>query len=240
MAGEFAFVHGMSHGAWCWTPLAERLERRGHHVLAVDLPGHGRRAHEWRRASIGAYARAVADALALAGFSRAVVVGHSMAGAVIPKVAELAPARIAHLVFLAAVVPSAHGRLADHFPPAIRALFRGLARAGGGVVQYPAQLEHARWLTDLAPDDPRLIDALPRLTPQPAAPWLESVDYGRFYAMRLPRSYVRCLGDAAVPPERAAQYAARLGVTPIDLHTAHGPMLSAPDEVARILERCAR
>jgi len=237
MGREFVLVHGMSHGAWCWKPLAERLERRGHRVLAVDLPGHGPRAHEWRRASIGAYARAVTEALALAGFSRAVVVGHSMAGAVIPKVAEWAPARVAHLVFLAAVVPPPVGRLADHFPPAIRALFRGLARAGGGVVQYPAQLEHARWLTDLAPGDARLVDALPRLTPQPAAPWEERVDYRRFFAMRVPRTYVRCLGDAAVTPERAAVYAARLGVAPIDLDTAHGPMLSAPDALARILER---
>ncbi len=240
MASEFALVHGMSHGAWCWQPLTERLERRGHRVVAVDLPGHGARAHEWRRASIGAYARAVADALAQAGFSRAVVVGHSMAGAVIPKVAELAPARIAHLVFLAAVVPPVQGRLADQFPPAIRALFRGLASAGGGAVQYPAQVEHARWLSDLDAGDRRLVAALPRLTPQPAAPWLERVDYRRFHAMRVPRSYVRCLRDLAIPPDRAALYAARLGVTPIDLDTAHGPMLSAPDALARVLEGVAR
>ncbi|MGH7393442.1 MAG: alpha/beta fold hydrolase, partial [Candidatus Rokuibacteriota bacterium] len=69
MGREFALVHGMSHGAWCWRPVTERLERRGHRVIAVDLPGHGPRAHEWRRASVGAYARAVADALALAGFA---------------------------------------------------------------------------------------------------------------------------------------------------------------------------
>lgn len=237
MGREFAFVHGMSHGAWCWRPVTERLEGRGHRVIAVDLPGHGPRAHEWRHASIGAYARAVADALALAGFSRAVVVGHSMAGAVIPKVVELTPARVAHLVFLAAVVPARRGRLADHFPPSVRALFRGLARAAGGVVQYPAQVEHARWMTDLCPGDPRVVDALARLTPQPAAPWEERVDYSRFYATNVPRTYVRCLGDAAVTPERAAQYAARLGVVPIDLDTAHGPMLSAPDELVRILER---
>jgi len=237
MTREFALVHGMSHGAWCWRPLAERLERRGHRVVAVDLPGHGARAHEWRRASVGAYARAVADELALAGFSRAVVVGHSMAGAVIPKVAELSPARVVHLVFVAAVVPSGRGRLADHFPPSIRELFRGLALAGRGVVQYPAQLEHARWMTDMRAGDPRVVDALARLTAQPAVPWLERVDYSRFYAMDVPRTYIRCRGDAAVPPERAAEYAARLGVAPIDLDTAHNPMLSAPDELARILER---
>jgi len=234
---EFALVHGMSHGAWCWEPLADRLERRGHRVVAVDLPGHGRRAHEWRTASIGAYAAAVATALAQAGFARAVVVGHSMAGAVIPKVAELAPARVAHLVFLAAVVPQHGGRLLDHLPPATQAMFRGLAASGAGRVQYPAVMEHARWMTDLAPGDARVVDALARLTPQPAAPWLETIDLARFLAMGVPRTYVRCLGDAAVTPDRAARYAARLGVTPIDLDTAHGPMLSDPGALVRILER---
>ncbi|MEK7386397.1 MAG: alpha/beta fold hydrolase, partial [candidate division NC10 bacterium] len=80
MKKEFVFVHGMSHGAWCWELVQARLDRAGHATLAVDLPGHGRRAHERRRASVGGYARAVADAMTLAGMSRAIVVGHSMGG----------------------------------------------------------------------------------------------------------------------------------------------------------------
>jgi pimeloyl-ACP methyl ester carboxylesterase len=58
----------------------------------------------------------------------------------------------------------------------------------------------------------------------------------RFFAMRLPCTYIRCLRDQAVTPARAAEYAARLGVTPIDMDCAHNPMLSAPDALAKILE----
>jgi pimeloyl-ACP methyl ester carboxylesterase len=236
MKMDFVFVHGMSHGAWHWQPLQRRLEHDGHRVLALDLPGHGRRAHEWRRASVEAYARAVADAMALAGVSRGVVVGHSMAGAVIPKVAELATARVAHLVFLAAVVLPHGGSLLDsHLPLPSRSMLRGLARSGGGAVQYPAALEHARWMGDLPAGDPRVVDSLTRMTPQPLGPWIERVDLHRFYALPIPRTYIRCLRDVAVPPARAAEYAARLGVTPIDLDTAHGPMLSQPERLARIL-----
>lgn len=236
MPRDIVLVHGMSHGAWCWERLEPLLRRRGHRTLAVDLPGHGRRAHERGRASIGAYARAVADAMTLHGVHDAVLVGHSMAGAVIPKVAELVPARIAHLVFLAAVVVPDGGSLAGPFPPALRTLFLGHARSGGGVVQYPATLEWARWMGDLPQGDPRVVAALGRLTPQPVAPWIERVDLGRFYAMRVPRTYVRCLRDQAVLPARAAEYAARLGVSPVDLDTAHSPMLSNPEALAKILE----
>jgi pimeloyl-ACP methyl ester carboxylesterase len=237
MPHDLVLVHGMSHGAWCWERLEPLLRRAGHRVLAVDLPGHGRRAHERARASVDGYARAVAEAMMQAGVHDAIVVGHSMAGAVIPRVAELVPARVGHLVFLAAVVlRNGRSSLADEFTGPGRALFLGHARSGGGVVQYPASLEWARWMGDLAPGDERVATALTRLTPQPLRPWLDTVDMRGFYALRVPRTYIRCLQDKAVLPHRAADYAARLGVTPIDLDTAHNPMLSNPEALAKILE----
>src|SRR5262245_53274673 len=73
-AREFVLVHGAAHGAWCWDAVARRLEARGHRVVTLDLPGHGRRAAEAGRASVGAYASAVADAMARDGVSRRIVV----------------------------------------------------------------------------------------------------------------------------------------------------------------------
>ena len=113
------------------------------------------------------------------------------------------------------------------------------ARRGGGV-QYPALMEWSRWYNDLPLGDPRVTGTLSQLTPQPLRPWRERVDMRRFYAMRVPTTYVRCLADTAVPPGRAAEYAARLGVTPIDLACAHSPMLSAPDALTTILTSVAR
>jgi len=47
---EFVLVHG----AWCWDDVARRLEAKGHRVVTVDLPGHGRRAAEAAQASVAA------------------------------------------------------------------------------------------------------------------------------------------------------------------------------------------
>src|SRR5262245_19229237 len=134
MSRDFVLVHGMSHGAWCWERLEPLLRRAGHRVLAVDLPGHGRRAHERATASVMGYARSVAADMSLAGIQDAILVGHSMAGVVIPKVAELVPARVGHLVFLAAVVlPDGGSMLEEQMSLAGRAMVAGMARAGGGV-----------------------------------------------------------------------------------------------------------
>ena len=235
---EFVLVHGACHGAWCWEAVAERLAAKGHAVVTLDLPGHGRRASEHATASVANYARAVVDAMALEGISRGIVVGHSMGGLVIPKVVELAPERVAHLVFLAAVaLPDGGSLFESHFTLAARALIQGMAQASGNArVCYPAEMAWARWMNDLPPDHPVVQAALPRLTPQPLRPFVERVDLTRFYAMNVPRTYIRCLKDVAVPPDRALAYAQRLGVKPVDLNAAHDAMLSTPEALSKILE----
>ncbi|HUG35499.1 MAG TPA: alpha/beta fold hydrolase [Candidatus Limnocylindrales bacterium] len=240
-AKEYVLVHGAAHGAWCWEAVAARLTRRGHRVTTLDMPGHGRRAAEVGKASVAAYAQAVVDAMAQAGVSRGIVVGHSMAGVVIPRVAELVPSRVAHLVFLAAIVVPHGGSIAEaNASPAARAALHGLATGrGDGTFLYPAETAWARWMADLPRDSPEAGRALALLTPQALRPFIEKVDMRGFYALRVPRSYIRCMRDAAVTPDRAAGYAARLGVTPIDIRTAHDPMLSDPDGLAERLDRIA-
>lgn len=239
MSNEYVLVHGACHGAWCWDEVAARLESKGHRVVALDLPGHGRRAAEVRGASVRSYAHAVADCMAQEGISRGIVVGHSMGGLVIPKAAELAPERVAHLVFLAAVVVPDGGSLAEvNMNAAGRALVGGMAAGrGDGTFLYPAEIAWARWMGDLPRDHPGVARALSLLTPQATRPFFEPIGMRVFYAMDVPRTYIRCLQDLAVPPQKAAEYAARLGVAPIDMDCAHSPMLSAPDELARILDR---
>jgi pimeloyl-ACP methyl ester carboxylesterase len=166
-------------------------------------------------------------------------VGHSMGGLVIPKAAELAPARIRHLIFLAAVVVPQGGSLARTLmTPAGREMMIGNAAArGDGTFLYPAEMAWARWMGDLPRSDPRVSRALSMLTPQALRPLVESIDMRAFHGLSVPRTYIRCLGDRAVLPTIAAQCAARLGVTPVDMDSAHNPMLSRPEELCRLLER---
>jgi hypothetical protein len=93
---------------------------------------------------------------------------------------------------------------------------------------------------DLPRHHPAVARALSLLTPQAIRPLVERLDFPTFYTLGLPRAYIRCLDDRAIPPERAAQNAARLGVAPVDLRAAHDPMLSQPAALAAMLERVAR
>ena len=239
MTKEYVLVHGAAHGAWCWDDVRKRLEARGHRVVAPDLPGHARRAPDARAATSASYAREVAGVMAREGVSRGIVVGHSLGGIVIAKLAELVPARIAHLVFLAAIVP-AHGKsLAESFmPEPAREALRGMARGrGDGTFLHPAAVAWSRWIGDLPPGDPAVGRALASLTPQSLRPFVELLDLRLFYSMQIPRTVIRCVHDRALPPDRCAEGAARLGVTPIDLETSHDAMLTAPEELTGLLDR---
>src|SRR5690606_28454612 len=66
-----------------------------------DLPGHGENPRPDADVTLAAYAEAVLDAVEKAG-QPAILLGHSMGGAVISAAAERGPERIGGLIYLAA------------------------------------------------------------------------------------------------------------------------------------------
>lgn len=104
--------------------------------------------------------------MALAGISRGIVVGHSMAGVVIPKVTELAPERVAHLIFLAAMVLSDGESLFARLTTPMKALIQGLAQArGNGTFLSPGEMVRARYMNDLPRHHPAVQTALAQRSP---------------------------------------------------------------------------
>lgn len=93
------------HGAWeesrIWDDVAPVLRQNGHTVTAVDMPGHGANSQPISDVTLASYVDAVAGAIRQFDHN-VVMVGHSMAGAVISQVAELIPEKIERLIFVAA------------------------------------------------------------------------------------------------------------------------------------------
>src|SRR5437762_1620088 len=100
----FVLVHGGHGGAWNWDAIVPLLDAP---AVAVDLPG--RRGLQTANAPITfrTCAKAALDAADGAGFTQVIAVGHSMGGFTISVLADLAPTRVTHLVYLAALAPPA-------------------------------------------------------------------------------------------------------------------------------------
>jgi pimeloyl-ACP methyl ester carboxylesterase len=106
MAG-FVLVHGIGGGAASWRRLAPLLSARGHKVFAPSLTGLGDRAHlGGPETDLSTHIQDIVDIVETEGLNDVVLVGHSYGGLVITGVADRLAERIAHLVFLDALLPA--------------------------------------------------------------------------------------------------------------------------------------
>lgn len=231
----FLFVHGACHGAWCWERVISLLRQAGRAAHAIDLPGHGARAAEAAGVRLPDYAHAVGSFIEERDLRGVVLVGHSMGGIVIQKVAEHAAARLAHLVFLAAYVLRDGESLIGESRPETQRQWAELAAASANqTVTLPTELPIVRWMNRCARAD--LAWALPRLTPQPWLPVSEPLQLRRFPDVGLPMTYLVCADDRGLTPERCRRYAARLPKARLrTLDGDHDIMISNPQALAAAL-----
>lgn len=137
-------VHGLGLNRACWRWLQPDLSR-DFRVLTYDLPGHGGSAPPAPHpdlSAIGAHLTGLLDAL---GIGRAALVGFSLGGMVVRRVAQDDPGRVMAL----AILHSPHRRSPDA-QAAVRARVEQ-ARTQGPRATVAAALE--RWFTEDAPPE---------------------------------------------------------------------------------------
>ena len=102
-------LHGASSNLEVMRPLGERLAR-DHRVILIDRPGHGGSQRERVEDSTPkVQARMIAEALEKLGVAPAIIVVHSLAGAIGARMALDYPAHVAGLVMLAPVTHPWYG-----------------------------------------------------------------------------------------------------------------------------------
>ena len=98
---DILLVHGTCHGAWCFRDVIPALEALGHNARAIDMPSHGEDATPVADVTLDSCAQSIVDALG----DNTVVLGHSWGGFPITRAADMAPEKIARLIYLCAYAP---------------------------------------------------------------------------------------------------------------------------------------
>ncbi len=129
----FVLVHGGWGGGWEWRPVADLLGESGHLVYRPTLTGLGERRHLARPdTDLDSHVDDILGVLETEDLTDVVLVGQSYGGAVVTGVADRAPGRIRHLVYVDAFIPrdgqSVNGLSGEKFA----AHFRALAADNGG------------------------------------------------------------------------------------------------------------
>jgi pimeloyl-ACP methyl ester carboxylesterase len=218
----FVLVHGGWDGGWCWKEVEPYLRAAGHEVLRPSLTGCGDRVHlRHPGVTLDTHVQDIVSLLAYEGGGAAVLVGWSYGGMVITGVAERAPERLAHLVYLDAFVPQDGQALFDLLDPDFRAELEAQARAGGD-----------GWRVPPAVDPP---DGRPR-TDLLLPPCRQPLALTNPAAARLPRTYIQCTADVFLAhfPEAAAR-ARQAGWRVRELPAGHTALWTMPKETADML-----
>ena len=196
---------------------------------AIDLPGSGADRTPVSKVTLDLYAEAILDNIT----DPVVLVGHSMAGFPISLVAERAPEKIARLVYVCAYVPVSGQSLADMrraspLQPLREAIVTARDRQS---FTFRPEMVAAKFYHDCPPGT--FDYALLHLTPQPIAPQATPVNLGGNFA-RVPKRYIRCTDDRAIPPVYQATMSAGLADR-VDLACSHSPFFAMPETLAEML-----
>jgi pimeloyl-ACP methyl ester carboxylesterase len=230
----YVLVHGGGHGGWCWQRAARALRAMGHEVHTPTLTGFGDRVHlGGPDTPFETFLDDVTNLLEFEDLQHVVLVGHSMGGVIIPRVAQLSASRIRQVIWLAAVVCQDGQTLIDAVPQSPEIAAAVTINNDGTITQDNEKLI-AAILNDGTEADRAWVLARHRTYP-PAA----LVEPGRltdFLELGLPTAYIGAARDVTITPELAELFAGRLpGTHRAQIDAGHDCMISRPDETAAAL-----
>ena len=230
---NFLFLHGGYHGAWCWEPLIVELKSRGHEALAIDFPGAGKDTSPRRSVTKETYLDTVDTFISKNNLSNLVLVGHSLAGVVMPEVFVRNSQEIDDLIFIAAIVLEKGERGIDFIPEDRRPKYFELAeKSGDGTVMWDFERAWKTWFSDFSEFEARKY--FEKLTPQPLSIFLAESS-ANISEITVPKSYILCKQDQAFPEAVARKFANKLAGKTIEINCGHEVMLSNPKELSEVL-----
>lgn len=219
----YVLVHGAWHCGDSWQRVVPLLTVAGHLVRTPNLTGHGDKAHLLGPdVGLDTHVTDIVRLITDEDLTDLVLVGHSYAGMVITSVADEIPERIAHLVYVDAMVPE-HGETAIDVIPMTQHLIDQAATTdtpwripplpGSFGVTDPAD---QAWLRTLLSDESVRCFQQPARRSDPAA-------------ARIPRTHIECTVGA--PPGRRPVHGAPVWTLP----TGHDCMITMPAELTDLL-----
>jgi pimeloyl-ACP methyl ester carboxylesterase len=228
-------VHGGGFDSRCWDLMVPHLE---HEALAVDLPGRGRSPAALSSLGIADFVNHVVTEIERRGLNDVVLVGHSMAGVTLPGVADAIPERLRRLVFVSCVVPAEGSSVLEALEySAVEEQAAAVSRDVEPESTLDADLAEAIFCNDM--DDEQRVWTIARLVPDAPGVIVEPVDL-RGLRRAVPRTWVRLLQDAILPPPKQDVFIERVGgCDVVDIDAAHMAMISRPKELATVLDLLA-
>jgi len=235
----FILVHGSWHSAWNWHMVTPLVEKLGHTVYAIDLPGMGRDKTPVEEVTLAMGVEKIGKLIdRIEG--KVVLVGHSKNGILISQVAEYRPDRIEKLIYLAAyLIPdgktqreySMQDTLGVLKPFVTKHLETNSTTLDIDIYKEGLYHDCDDYITELAKVLLSHEPVMTGVTPL----HLTDANFGR-----VPRYYIECTEDRAVTPYiQRKMYTETPCRKVYQMSTSHSPFFSRPAELVDIFLQIA-
>ncbi|WP_005037264.1 alpha/beta fold hydrolase [Holophaga foetida] len=235
----YVLIPGAWHSGWFWNRVKPLLEAKGNKVITVDLPGHGDNAIPISGQNIDSYAEFVSKLIDEQS-EPVILVGHSMAGAVVCRTSEINPKKVKKMVVLCGFLlqngQSMNGMTDGLQPTDWMKLsdigFVSLSRDQKVSFVNP---KIARSIFYGSLTDEQAGIAILHLGGESIAAQIQPINLGSNFAS-VPKFYIKTLNDHILLPEFQEKMIKNSSLEKVyTINSDHSPFLSAPKELADIL-----
>lgn len=237
-----AFLHGGKQGSWVWTETIAAIRAQDgddtRPIVTLDVPGCGtKRGRDTAAIAWADVVSELASDIANAGVDDVVLVGHSQAGTVLPRVAAASGDRIGHLVYVTCCAPLPG--------QSVQAMMgSGVHGSDPDTVGWPLdpaahdfqQVMAQMFCNDMSESQQAALFANMAGDEWPAACGAEGQDWGYEDIRSIPSAYVVALADTILPVEWQRRFADRLGASQQHrIDGGHQVMQTRPHALAEFL-----
>ncbi|WP_405146118.1 alpha/beta hydrolase [Sphaerisporangium sp. NBC_01403] len=237
MKNHFILIPGPWMGAWAWEPVTRGLRNLGHQVRPITLSGLSSPDADVSTVGLATHVDDVLSILEKDDLRDVIVVGHSYSGIVAGLVADRAPDRVTHTVFVEGFLPHDGKSMLHAFPERLRAGELALIAENSGRWPIPdvtivaegqdLSTQQAQWLVERFVGHPGHTLSEPAVLTRPLA--------------QQRASYIVCSKEhfGGRVSDDVAAMRAEPNWTFHTINTGHWPMVSAPDQLVTLLTSIA-
>lgn len=207
-------------------------------TLSLDMPGCGtKRSRDPANETIASIARELNQDIRDAGLKNVILIGHSIAGVVLPVMAAADPTLFSELIYLATMLPLERESVTQTMGTTLQG--QDPKYVGFPLdprTTAPEALAVAMFQRDLSEEQLSWLLSEIALDSTPQAVHNEPVTY-KGYDGKIPAAYILTLRDPILPAEWQRKFAARaLCIKTVEMDTPHEPFVSHPQILAEAIK----
>lgn len=243
---DFVFVHGGGQGGWVWQQTIDALHQQSDgkfgRALALDAPGCGaKRGRDTAHLDSDAVIDEFLADIEAKQMRDIVLVGHSQAGTILPRLVERRPDLFRRLVYVSCIAPAPGQNIMQQMGSSLQ----GSNENEVGWPFDPRALEPRERYARMFCNDMNTAAADNFLAKLGTDTWpmqtMTASDWRCDHLSDIPSTYVICLQDQVLPVVWQERFAARLNVqNKAFIDAGHQAMNTRPQALAEILLHAAR